>query len=456
MTDGWPSLLPPLVAIAVATWKREVIVALLLSILTAELLLAGSAPLNALPATVERLVAVFAASDNSRILLFSLLIGALLGLIRCSGGVSAFVRWLLHSRLARGPRSVSLLTALLGLSLFIESNLSILACGTFAQPLFDRFQLSRARLAFIVDGTCAPVSVLILLNGWGAYVLGLLQGYGLESPVATLLASVPLNFYALTILLMVAYTAWTGRVHGALATHERYRILPPAAEAEPGSGRKRYFVAPLLTLVGGILVCMYLSGNGNLRAGAGASAVLYATCMATLLLWMLLRIDKVQPHAKLVQIAFAGMAELLPVVAILLLAFALGAAMQELGTGAFIARLVSAALPLWLVAPVVFLSACLISFTTGTSWGTFGILVPVVLPVALATGLPPALLLAAVLGGGVFGDHCSPISDSTVLSSLASGCEHLLHVQTQLPYALLAALLSLLLFLAVGLSLPVG
>jgi Na+/H+ antiporter NhaC len=446
------SLLPPLLAIVIAIWKREVILALLVAIFAAEVLLAGFNPALGFLHTIERITAVFANADNVRILLFSILIGALLALIRHAGGVSAFVRYLLQTGLARGPRSVSMLTALLGVFIFIESYLSVLACGTFGQSLFDRFDMSRARLAFVIDSTCSPISVLILLNGWGAYVLGLLQGYGLDNPVATLVASIPLNFYALTILALVFYTAWTGRVHMSLKNHEQKTPVPPAEASTASEGKAVYFLLPMLSLSLGIIGFMYYTGGGSLRAGSGASSVLYAICVATLLAYLLLRRDRVTTHEALIKTGFTGMGELLPVVSILLLAFALGGSMQELRTGEFIAGMISAALPLWLIAPVVFLSACCISFTTGTSWGTFGILVPVAIPVALATGLPPALLLGAVLGGGVFGDHCSPISDSTVLSSLASGCDHLVHVRTQLPYALSAGLVALLLFTVAGLQ----
>ncbi|MES2605842.1 MAG: sodium:proton antiporter, partial [Pseudomonadota bacterium] len=197
---GWLSLLPPLLAIGIALWKKEVILALLFAILLAETLLAGFNPALGVLHTIDRISAVFASSDNVRILLFSLLIGGLLALIRNGGGVSAFVRWLLHSRLVRGRRSAAMLTTLLGLVIFIESYLSVLTVGTFGQTLFDRYQLSRARLALIADTTCSPVSVLILLNGWGAYILGLLQGYGLENPVAVMINSIPLNFYALLII----------------------------------------------------------------------------------------------------------------------------------------------------------------------------------------------------------------------------------------------------------------
>ncbi|MGA0806975.1 MAG: Na+/H+ antiporter NhaC family protein, partial [Pseudohongiellaceae bacterium] len=433
---SWLSLLPPLVAILIALWRREVILALLAAILLAELILAGGQPLSAFLHAIERIAAVSTSADNARILLFSLLIGALLALIRFSGGVAAFVRWLLHSGLARSPRAAGLLTCLLGTLIFIESNLSILACGTFGQQLFDRHGLSRARLALMVDATCGPVSVLLLLNGWGAYVLGLLALQPLDAPVAVLLASIPLNFYGLLVLALTFHLAWSGHSFGSLARHEQDQPSLPAPETAAATGKAGYFLLPMVLLVGGIVGFMYYTGEGSLLAGSGASSVLYAMCLALLALWLWLLKDGVATHADLLQLGFRGIGELLPVVSILLLAFALGAALLELQTGAYVASLIPAQLPQWLLAPVVFLTACLISFTTGTSWGTFGILVPVAVPLALATGASPALLLAAVLGGGVFGDHCSPISDSTVLSSLASGCDHLLHVRTQLPYAL--------------------
>ena len=448
---SWLSLLPPILAITLAIWKREVVLALLVAIFAAEILLAGFNPLLGFLGTIDRIGAVFANADNTRILLFSTLVGALLALIRHSGGVSAFVRWLLKTGLARGPRSAAMLTSLLGLFIFIETYLSMLACGTFAQSLFDRYRLSRARLAFIVDSTSSPVSVLVLLNGWGAYVLGLLQGYGLENPVATLVGSIPLNFYALSVIALVFYTAWTGRVHGALRAHELEQPVEAPPADDTGTGKARYFALPLLALIFGIVGFMLYTGSGSLIAGSGAASVLYAVCVALLLIWVLLRIDRVTTHAQLVGISFAGMAELLPIVSILLLAFALGSSLQDLQTGTYLAGMISGTLPPWLITPVIFLCACCISFTTGTSWGTFAILIPVAIPIALTTGVEPALLLAAVLGGGVFGDHCSPISDSTILSALASRCDLLVHVRTQLPYALAAGALSLLLFTLAGL-----
>jgi len=439
----WLVILPPLVAVLVAVWKREVLLALVVALFTAEFINTGFNPLSAFLASVSRMTAVFTSSGNTEILLFSLIIGALLALMRNSGGVNAFVDYLLAKNIARTPRSTGILTTLLGIVIFIESYLSVLASGIFAQNLFDRFNMSRARLAYIIDSTSSPVSVLILLNGWGAYILGLLDGYGLENPLAVMVASIPLNFYALITLVIVFYTCWSNRVFFALAGHEASSPRQEAPSSEHDGGKVSYFLVPITVLIGSFLGFMLYIGQGSLIAGSGSSSVLYAVLLAIATAVILLLRDDRYTLKSLTETSYRGMSELLPVVSIILLAFALGASMQALGTGPFIAGLISQALPFWLIAPVVFITAGIISFTTGTSWGTFGILIPVAIPIALTTDLSPSLLLAAVLGGGVFGDHCSPISDSTVLASLAAGCEHLEHVRTQLPYALLGAALSL-------------
>ncbi len=439
----WFTTLPPLLAVVVAIWKREVILALTVALFSAEFLLASFNPLSAFTGSIARITGIFSSSGNTEILLFSLLIGALLALVRNSGGVIAFVEILLTRNIARSARSTGILTTLLGIVIFIESYLSVLASGIFAQSLFDRFKMSRARLAYIIDSTCSPVSVLILLNGWGAYILGLLDGYGLENPMAVMLGSIPLNMYAIFTLLIVFYTCWTNKVMFTLASHEKAIETHTDYLPKHQPGKARYFIVPILTLIISFTGFMLYTGKGNMIAGSGSSSVLYAVVLAIITALLLLSIDKKYSLPELTEICFKGMGELLPAVSIILLAFSLGSSMQALGTGPFIAGLISDTLPLWGIAPVVFITAGIISFTTGTSWGTFGILIPVAIPVAITSDLSPSLLLAAVLGGGVFGDHCSPISDSTVLASLASGCNHLDHVRTQLPYALLAAGLSL-------------
>ncbi|QGX39980.1 Na+/H+ antiporter NhaC family protein [Permianibacter aggregans] len=446
----WLSLLPPLLAIAIAVWKREVMLALVAAIFSAEWLLNGS-PLNAFVLTFERMIAQLADAGNARILLFSLLVGALIAFVRDSGGVSAFIRWIEQRGFANSPRQVGWLAVITGSVLFIESNLSILGACLVSASLFDKHNMSRARLAYFADATCAPTKVLVLLNGWGAYALTLISGYGLENPVSTLAWSVPLNFYCLTTLLIVFWTVHTGKVFGPMKVSESRAAA--IDQALPAATSKRYFLAPIAVMIVGIITLMYITGDGNIMKGSGSKSVLWATALAVLTGYVLLRAGKRFRHRELVQVAFKGMNELLPLVALVLLAMALGDSLKALGTGTFIASIVGAHLPALIITPLVFLAACLMSFATGTSWGTFAIMMPIAMPLSLSTGIPPSMLVSAVLGGGVFGDHCSGISDSTILSSLASGCDHYEHIKTQLPYAVTAALVTITLYIVVGLFL---
>lgn len=479
----WLSVLPPLVAIIIVIWKKEVILALLAAVFTSELLLASqnhsNAIFHAFIGFIERIISVVSSGGNARILIFSLLIGALLAYIRDSGGVTATVEKLVNKGIAKSKRQVGALTMFTGMVIFIESNLSVLTAGILSRDLFDKFKMSRARLAYIIDSTSAPVCILVLLNGWGAYVLALLNNYELgESSVSILWGSVAFNFYAIIALLMVVYTVVTDKVHGPMkatelalntdkqtnqATHvgeqtsqsvSNSSVSVSAVPQETASAellqenmvpatKARFMLLPLLSMIFGMFFFMYWSGNGDITQGSGSKSVLYATCFALAVSYILLRSSKRFDHHELVAIGFKGIGELLPLVTIVLLSLTLGASLKDLGTGYFIAGIVGEHLPLVLVVPMLFLAGAVISFSTGTSWGTFAILIPIGVPLIQALGLPPSLVIAAILGGGIFGDHCSPISDTTAVSAIASGCDLLEHVKTQMPYALFGGAVTL-------------
>ena len=421
-------------------------------------------------------------------MIFSLLIGALLAYIRDSGGVTATVEKLVNKGIAKSKRQVGGLTMFTGMVIFIESNLSVLTAGILSRDLFDKFKMSRARLAYIIDSTSAPVCILVLLNGWGAYVLALLNNYELgQSSVAILWGAVAFNFYAIIALLMVVYTVVTDRVHGPLKATElalntddnvqsssvsassidassleqsasHSKVSPNTVPQETLSQailqetmipatKARFMLVPLFSMIFGMFFFMYWSGNGDITQGSGSKSVLYATCLALAVSYFLLRFSKRFEHKELVEIGFKGIGELLPLVTIVLLSLTLGASLKELGTGYFIAGIVGEHLPLILVVPMLFLAGAVISFSTGTSWGTFAILIPIGVPLIQALGLPPSLVIAAILGGGIFGDHCSPISDTTAVSAIASGCDLLEHVKTQMPYALFGGAVTLVAYI---------
>lgn len=465
----WLTLLPPLVALGFVLWRKEVVSALLLGLLTSEVLLgiqAGTfSVLGSFVATVERAVTKLSEPGNARLILFSLLIGALLGYMRFSGGVQSTVNRMVNSGLASNARRTGLMTFGTGVVVFLESNLSVLTAGIVSRGLFDKFQMSRERLAYIIDSTSAPICILIFLNGWGAFVMGLVAPYDIgQTPAALMLGAAALNVYAISTLVMVFFTVWTGKVYGPLAHSETKHELLENDEPLLAEGRARDMLVPLIVLVSSMIFFMYLTGNQALKAdlgsstimqailaGSGGKSVLYATILATLVSFFMLITQSRFTHQQLMSEGFKGIAELLPLVAILFVSICLGASVRELGTGEFIAGLVADYLPLWIVPAVVFVAGAFASFTTGTSWGTFALMVPIAMPISISLGLSPELMLAAVLGGGVFGDHCSPVSDTTAVSSLAAGCDLLDHVRTQLPYALTCGAFTIGAYLVLGL-----
>ncbi|MBL4670967.1 MAG: hypothetical protein JKX81_01805, partial [Arenicella sp.] len=243
-------------------WRKEVVGALILAVFTSEYLLgiqsANYSPFNGFIQSIERVVSVLTDAGNARILMFSMLIGAVLAFMRFSGGVNATVQKMVNSGLASTARRTGLMTFFTGVVVFIESNLSVLTAGIVSRGLFDKFKMSRERLAYIIDSTSAPVCILILLNGWGAFVLGIIAPYETEqSAVSILLATVPLNIYAISTLLVVFYTVWTGKVYGPLATTESIAKNVPEetkiSETDSQGGRARDMLVPLAVIVFGMI-----------------------------------------------------------------------------------------------------------------------------------------------------------------------------------------------------------
>lgn len=451
--DNSFTLLPPLVAIGVAIWRKNAILALIVGVILTWLMNAGLNPIAGGKDTIVGLLSVLGSGYNQQIIIFSLLVGALLVLMSESGGVNAFIEFLAKKRLVNNTRRANMLPVLIGTSIFTETNLSMFAAGIASQSLFDKFKLSRARLAYILDSTCSPISILLLINGWGAYILGLLDGYDIEDTVGVLVDTIVYNFYPIIVLAMVYYTALSTKVYGTLRSTElQSKFLNQEQSAEGFKASKaRYMVIPLLTITAATIVLLFYTGNGDIRAGNGAFSVMWAVILSWLILISMLMIDKVLTIQQIIILSVKGMRQLLPAVIVVVLSFAFGDAVTAYGTGTYVSSVLATDFPQALMAPMLFLVAGAMAFATGTSWGTFAILIPIAVPLAGATDLPVAFLVAAVLGGGVFGDHSSPISDSTIIASLASGCDLIEHVRTQLPYNLVAAGMSLIAYLLVGL-----
>lgn len=474
------SLLPPLLAIALAIGTRQVYLSLAAGIWIGYVILEHSIVAGSV-AAVDACVAVFADAGNTRVIIFSILVGALIALVQRAGGVDGFVRSVSGSRLVRGPRTAGLLAMAVGMCVFVESSISSMVTGTVARPIFDRMYLSREKLAYVCDTCSAPTCMLIPLNGWGAFVLAQLTLLGVPDPVAVLVGSIPYNFYALLSLLLLFLVLASGKDFGPMREAQRRAqderklhrdgaqpmigddviAMPRDPQTPPRAGN---FVFPILLMVAAVPVGLAYTGIRSLpeespmtfwnivNASSGSTAVLWAVLSAILFAGVIYRVQGIMKVGEWVDVSLKGAAALLPLGILMMLAFAIGRLCGDegLGTGNFVASVVGDGVPRPLIVPLLFLISGSIAFSTGTSWGTFAIMLAIAVPLADRLDISQQLLVAAVLGGGVFGDHCSPISDTTVVSSMAAASDHIDHVRTQLPYALAAGVAALGLFALAG------
>ncbi len=470
---GWLSVLPPILAIGLALITRQVMPALVSGIWLGWWLVGDLNPLGAIAASIDGIIDVLADPGDTRVIIFALVIGALIAVMETSGGVRGFVRWLEQRRWVDSGRKAEWLAWGTGIIIFIESNLTLLVAGAVSRPLFDRFRISRERLAYLIDATSAPICILIPLNAWGAFNLGLLGGTELEDPLGTFIAAIPLTFYALITVILAGCTIALGWNIGPMAKAEARtrggQLLWPGAAplvnpdlldtvlADGGEPRTSagpaFMLVPIAIVVAMVPIGLYITGDGDLQAGSGSTSVLWAVLAGLATLWIMARARRVLTLDQLMQTSIRGASGLLPVAMILLFALALGDVTRALGTGQFMAQVVGENVPVALLPALIFLAAGFTAFAIGSSWGTFAIMIPIAIPIALALGLPPALLLGAVLSGAVFGDHASPISDTTVVASMAAATDHIDHVRTQLPYALIAGAIATIAYLAMGLLL---
>ena len=459
---GWLSILPPVVAIVLSLRTKQVHLSLFAGIWVGATILSGFNPVTGLVASLEQISAVVSDPGNTPTLLFTLVIGALILLMQRAGGVAGFAEWMVARGWVRGRVSAQLISTLLGVSIFIESNITCLVTGTVSRPLYDRVGLSRAKLAYVCDSTSAPICVLIPINAWGAMLLSLLAAEGVEDPLGVLIGAIPFNFYAWLALGTVFFIAVSGRDFGpmlaaeeaARAGHGKIGTSEDLDDDVPEKGRKaRNLLVPILVLVAVVPFALRATGGGDWTQGSGSTAVFWAVSAAVVVAMIMYRAQGLFSVLEMVEIAMKGFQQLLPIAVILGLALAIGAVVKTLGTGPWVASVVAPMLTPATVAPLVFLTGCVIAFSTGSSWGTFAILMPLAVPLAIEGGASLPLVIGAVMGGGIFGDHCSPISDSTVVSSLSAGCDHIEHVTTQIPYALIGGVGATVLYFVVGLVL---
>ncbi len=461
--DFW-SIIPPIIAIALAIKTRQVIPSLLAGLFVGWMIINGGNPITGLLDTFNGFVNVFQSTGNTRTILFTLFIGALIQLIRYAGGISGFITSISRKfEKAKNPTTrLQTGSALTGFLIFIESNISILTVGTVFRPLFDKYKLSREKLAYLADSSSAPSCILFPVNAWGAYIMGLLAAYDSIDPFQALIYSIPFNFYAILTLIMVFWVATKGINIGPMKNTQPTPIEEESSEIET-KGKAINMILPLLIMILSMPIFLVYTGwdseaSGSISGrvwqsisdGSGSQSVMFSVCLALLFAGIKFAINGLINLKSFVEQSLKGMTEMLTMAILMVLAFALGDLCNTLGTGNYVAEVTSSWLSPALAPALIFITSCFIAFSTGTSWGTFAIMMSIAMPLGISIDANIYLMIAAVLGGGVFGDHCSPISDTTLISSMAAGCDHIEHVRTQLPYALITGGISIVLYLVAG------
>lgn len=464
---GWLSILPPIIAIVLAIWTKQVFISLFFGIWLGWSILAHGNPISGLAAALESCIRVFEDGGNTKVIAFSAMVGALIAFTQRSGGVNGFIQWILEKGLVKDRRSAGLLAWLSGVVIFVESSITCLVTGAVSRPIFDKLKISREKLAYICDSTSAPICILIPLNGWGAYVMGLLAAQNVDAPFFTLLKSLPFNLYAIFALIAVLAVILTGKDFGPMAKAERRareegKVLRDGAEPlvsteviaidakESVPPRAMNMLIPIAVMVFMMPVGLLITGHGDIMKGSGSTSVFWAVLAAITLAGSLYMVQGIMNLREVVDLFLKGIGGLMPLALLMMLAFAIGSTCKELGTGPYVANLAKAWLSPGLVPTILFLVSCFIAFSTGTSWGTFAIMIPIGIPMIALMGANLYITIGAILSGGIFGDHCSPISDTTIISSMASASDHIDHVRTQLPYALVAAATALIIYLIIG------
>ena len=460
------SILPPLIAIALALITKEVYSSLFLGVLSgmAIYVIAAGEPVVAVFKHILDMMAS-KISDNSYMIIFLALLWAVVTLVGKSGGTEAYGRWAQNK--LRSKMSTRLATALFGVLIFIDDGFNCLTVGTIMRPVYDRQKISREKLAYIIDATAAPVCIIAPVSSWAVAVASYFEDI---NGFHTFLSTIPYNLYALLTIFMVIFVCVSGKDFGKMKAAEERAAkegnIPAdsasvSAEGSSPKGTVMDLVLPILVLVVFAILGMAYVGDffegGHFSQAIGENPVagLSLGALAGLITAGIMYIPrKIIKPKEFVESIVGGIGSIVPPMLILILSWTLGGVCRELiGTGEFISGFIQTSnLNLSLLPFLLFVVAALMSFSMGTSWGTFSMLIPIVIMIcstdAGRTYLIP--VLGATLAGSVYGDHCSPISDTTILSSTGAQCQHIRHVETQIPYATLVAVMCAVGYLIIG------
>ena len=454
--NSWIILIPTILTILVCLLTRKIFVGMFVGIFSACMILAGGNPLSALGMSFDKLIGVLGSAWNVKIILFAILIGGMIKLMQVSGAVRGLIGWLQKKAKVTTPGKAQFLTWLIGVILFFDQYTSEAVTATIGKTLSNNYGYSREKVAYLVDSTASPMCAFLPLNSWGAYIIGLMATLGVTNTMRTMVTALPFNFYcilALVLSLLVALKGWNIGPMKKVEADYTAAIDEPEESEDVKTASPWLVVLPILVIIASVIGGQFISGKGVFSDGDTSSSVFYAMLIGNVVTIALCIFCAKMKYGETVKACGEGILEMVPIGMLLVFAFCLSSLCSELGVGDYISAITAAHLPNLVVPVLVFITACLMAFSTGSSWGTFAIMIPIVVPMASASVIPLNILIAAMLSGAIMGDHCSMISDSTVMASAFSGCDNVSHFKTQLPYALLSAAGAAVLYLIVGIFL---
>ena len=460
------SLIPPILAVALAFLTKNVILSLFVSLFSGCLILACGNPWTALQTTFSDYLFVdMTSGSNAQTIVLMAVIGGFVALVEKSGGARAFAR-AISSKLTK-PVSAQLACWLGGLAIYFSDSGNSLILGPIFRPVFDKLKVSRAKLAYILDSTSSPVCILIPITGWGVYVMNIIatqyEEIGIDgSDAGTFMQAIPYQFYAILALVLIPVIALSKKNFGPMArseqlalkglTEEQMKSEDTIVVEDDKEVSMWNMLLPLIVLFI-VIFAMFIGWGWPTHNIAGSKIRIALTSgylLAAITCLIMIVKQKLMTFQQAFDIFVGGIQKMGSILAVIVVAWGVGSVCGTLGTSTFIVDSTTGTLSPALVPGLLFVIGAVISFAIGSSWGTMAILLPIGINMAYSFGLDFPLVIAAVLSGSLFGDHCSPISDTTIMSSMAAGCNHIEHVKTQLPYALVAAAGSFITYLIVG------
>lgn len=485
---GFVSLLPPLIAIVLCIATKQLIISLAVGAFAGALIMAGYNPILGLVNTVSGLTSVVADSWNASILIFTLLLGGFIGLLGKSGGTQGLVKLVIKH--VNDGRKGQLATALLSILLFFDDYTSIMLSGVVMRPVTDELHISREKLSYIIDSAGAGVSALSPVSNWTAFEVGVIGEVIAtlaitQSAYMVFLTSIPYRFYGILSVFFVLFVAFQHRDFGKMYEAEKRamttgQVTRPGSTPMSGLNEKEFcakegtvllarnFFVPMITFFAVAFIGFFITGGGTAAMAEGGLAqvmgsadilgmlILAAVC-ATLVCGIMLKLQKILTVTECVDAWTEGMKAIVFTIVFIVLAWEIASFCKQLGTANYVVSLMVASnFPAWLLPTAVFVISGAIAFSTGSSWGTMSLVLPLALPAAVAIDANMAACLGAVLTGATMGDHVSPISESVVLSSMAAACDHMDHVMSQWAYAFTVAGVAIVVgFIPAGFGVPV-